>query len=87
MFGETVHGPRGQKTEEQTTYILAVLLGAWAQKSPKTALAIYVTNRKKHRDPILKTAPGQAFYGRGLDQCGWLPGSGQGEPPHGWRGG
>jgi len=46
MFGET-------KTEEQT-YILAVLLGAWAQKSPKTALAIYVTNRKKHHDPILK---------------------------------
>ena len=36
------------------SYILAVLLEAWAQKSAKTALAIYVTNRKKHRDPILK---------------------------------
>ena len=36
------------------SYILTVLLEAWVQKSAKTALAIYVTNCKKHRDPILK---------------------------------
>ena len=36
------------------SYILAVLLAAWARKSEQTALAIYVTNRKKHRAPILE---------------------------------
>ena len=36
------------------SYILAVLLAAWARESEQTALAIYVTSRKKHRDPILK---------------------------------
>ena len=36
------------------SYILAVLLAAWARIAGQTALAIYVTSRKKHRDPILK---------------------------------
>ena len=67
------------------SYILAVLLAAWARIAGQTALAIYVTSRKKHRDPILKLLRDKLSKEEVWINAGDFRGSGQGEPPHGWR--